>query len=84
MEPLKARLLKTLEANPLDFEHPPTQQEKDQPHRMYWVPDEAMEDNPTGSNSLYLLQQIMKVCFSRTPRLLLLFCGRAAEAGALA
>ena len=63
MEPLKARLLKTLEANPLDFQHPPTQQEKDKPHRMCWVPDEEHfpEENPAGINSVFLLQQIMKV-----------------------
>ena len=59
--PLKTKLLKTLEANPLDFEHPPTKPEKDQPDRMFWVPDQGTEENPTGRNSLFLLRQIMKV-----------------------
>ena len=63
-KPLKAKLLKMLEANPLDFEHPPTQQEKDQPHPMFWVPDDEKDfpdENPGGINSLFLLRQIMKV-----------------------
>ena len=59
-KPLKAKLSKVLESNPLDFENPPTEQEKDKPHPMCWVPEhnpkEPDEANPLGKNSIALLQ----------------------------
>ena len=62
--PLKKKLLTMLEANPLDYEVPPTQQQQDMPHPMYFVPEwdpgNPDESNPTGKNSMYLLQQIKK------------------------
>lgn len=62
-KPLKKKLVDVLTANPLDFEHPPTIQEKDQPMKVIWVPDETAgfpEDNPGGINSLFMLQAIKK------------------------
>ena len=54
-KPLKKKLLEMLEANPLDFEHPPTQPAQDKPHPMCWVPanDEFPEDNPSGAPQLH-------------------------------
>ena len=63
-KPLKAKLSKVLESNPLDFENPPTEQEKDKPHPMCWVPEhnpkEPDEANPLGKNSIALLQQVKR------------------------
>lgn len=62
-KPLKNKLLEMLQANPLDFEHPPTKQEKDQPNKIVWVPDEVAgfpEGNETGMNSLFILQAVQK------------------------
>ena len=61
---LKIKLLQTLEANPLNYEAPPTQPQPDTPHPMCFVPEydpgNLDESNPSGKNSVYLLQQIVK------------------------
>jgi hypothetical protein len=61
-KPLKAKLLFELKANPLDFENPPTEAQKEQPHPIVWVPehDPTDETNPKGQNSVALLTAIKK------------------------
>ena len=53
-KPLKAKLSKVLESNPLDFENPPTEQEKDKPHPMCWVPEHNPKE-PDEANPRVLL-----------------------------